>query len=193
MMDAARQELCLCGVMAGLTDPDVTTLAELGWSATKLATLRGCREQVLLEVLNSARRKRESFQADERVMGEMIEQCDKRSQNIHRADAGRGSHDLLEAHLQHQREKRRRAFSDLEEAELVEKVVMVGTAKRVKWPTRLGRKLHMAGSDLALREQAEKAERDRWLGELRIIMRDAKLPVALRSSEESLMLRIAKG
>ena len=151
-----------------------------GWTATKLATLRGCLEKVLEEV-------------DPKVMREMIEQCDKRSVNIHRADAGRGSQDLLEAHLQHQREKRRRAFSDLEEAELVEKVAMVGTAKRVKWPTRLGRKLHLAGSDLALRELAEKTERDRWLGELRNIMKEAKLPVALRSSEESLMLRIAKG
>ena len=47
----------------------------------------------------------------------------------------------------------------------------------IKWPTRLGKKLYMAGSDLALRELAEKTERNRWLTELRDIMKRAKLPV----------------
>ena len=51
----------------------------------------------------------------------------------------------------------------------------------------------MAGSDLALRELAEKTERNRWLTELRDIMKRAKLPVVARSSEEALLLRIAKG
>lgn len=75
--------------------------------------------------------------------------------------------------------------------EVAERVKLVGTAKVTKWPTRLGKKLHLAGGDLALREQAEKSERDRWLAELRDIMKKAQLPVALRSSEDS--LRIAKG
>ena len=70
---------------------------------------------------------------------------------------------------------------------------MVGNAKIVKWPTRLGKKLHLAGSDLALRELAEKTKRDRWLSELRDIVKRAKLLVSLRSNEESMLLRIAKG
>ena len=40
---------------------------------------------------------------------------------------------------------------------------------------------------------AERSERDRWLAELRELMKRAKLPVALRSTEDSLMMRIAKG
>ena len=187
------QELCLCGSLAGLTEPDLETLAALGWTATKLGTLKGCRLQVLQSVLVAARRKKESFQAELADLQELVSQCDKRSANIHRADASRGSQELLEAHLEDQREKRRRVLGSLEEQEVADRIKMVGTAKVSKWPTRLGKKLHLAGGDLALREQAEKSERDRWLGELRTIIQKAKLPVALRSNEDSLLMRIAKG
>ena len=187
------QELCLCGSLAGLTEPDLEVLAALGWTVTKLGTLKGCRLQALQSILVAARRKKENFQAELADLQEMVNQCDKRSANIHRADASRGSHELLEAHLEDQREKRRRVLGSLEEQEVVERVKMVGSAKVIKWPTRLGKKLHLAGDDLALREQAEKSERDRWLGELRTIIKKAKLPVALRSNEDSLLMRIAKG
>ena len=187
------QDLVLCGTLAGWTDPDLEILAALGWTVTKLGTLRGCRPQALDSILVAARKRKESFQPRLEDLKELVKQCDMRSANIHRADASRGSHELLEAHLLDQREKRRRVFGDLEGQELVDRVKMVGTAKVTKWPTRLGRKLHLAGDDLALREQAEKSERDRWLGELRTIVKKAELPVAIRSSEESLLMRIAKG
>ena len=109
------------------------------------------------------------------------DKCDNRSATIHRADAGRGSQDLLEAHVEHQREKRRRVFEGLEGQEVAERVKLVGSAKVFKWPTRLGKMLHLAGPDLALREAAEKAERDRWLAMLRDIMKKASLPATRRS------------
>ena len=192
-MEGAAQELALCGTLAGLTDPDVEVLVALGWSATKLATLRGCRGEILDGILAAAKKKREAFEVTVADLRELVRQCDNRSANIHRADAGRGSQELLEAHLADQRAKRRRTFEGLEEKEVIEKIKMVGSAKVTKWPTRLGKKLHMAGTDLALRELAERTERDRWLSELRDIMKRAKLPVVARSSEESLLLRIAKG
>lgn len=64
---------------------------------------------------------------------------------------------------------------------------MVGTAKRARWPTCLGKKLHIAGTDLALRELAKRKERDRWVAELRTIVKAAKLPVAVRSDDDALM------
>ena len=192
-MESAAQELALCGTLAGLTHPDVEALVALGWSATKLATLRGCRGEILDGILAAAKKKREAFEVTVADLRELVRQCDNRSANIHRADAGRGSQELLEAHLADQRAKRRRTFEGLEEKEVIEKIKMVGSAKVTKWPTRLGKKLHMAGTDLALRELAERTERDRWLSELRDIMKRAKLPVVARSSEESLLLRIAKG
>eukprot|EP00913_Durusdinium_trenchii_P023491 g22069.t1 len=186
-------EMALCGTLAGWTDPDIEVLVALGWTATKLATLRGCRGGILDGILAAAKKRREAFEATAADLRELMKQCDHRSANIHRGDAGRGSQELLEAHLADQRAKRRRTFEGMEEKEVIEKIKMVGSAKVTKWPTRLGKKLHMAGSDLALRELAEKTERDRWLSELRDIMKRAKLPVVARSSEEALLLRIAKG
>eukprot|EP00913_Durusdinium_trenchii_P027705 g25979.t1 len=119
-MERAMQELCLCGSLAGLTEPDLEVLAALGWTVTKLGTLKGCRLHVLQSILVAARRKKESFQAELADLQEMVNQCDKRSANIHRADASRGSHELLEAHLEDQREKRRRALGSLEEQEVAQ-------------------------------------------------------------------------
>ena len=188
-MDLSTQDLFLCGSLAGWTDPDLNILAEMGWSTTKLATLKGCEEKILDCILVSARKKKETFGQDTSGLRDLVTQCDNRSANIHRADAGRGSQDLLEAHLEHQRQKRRKVLEGLEGQEIAERIKMVGQAKIFKWPTRLGKKLHLAGSDLALREQAERSERERWLGELRVLMKKA----THRSSEDSLMMRIAKG
>ena len=73
------------------------------------------------------------------------------------------------------------------------RIVLVGIAKVARWPTRLGKKLHLAGDDLALLELAERNERDRWTKEIREIVKAAKLPVAVRSSEDAMLLRVAKG
>ena len=53
----------------------------------------------------------------------------------------------------------------------------MGTAKRYRWPTRLGRRLAAAGDNGREREEIEKDERRRWLEELRGIMRQAGAPV----------------
>lgn len=98
---AAMEDLSLCGALAGWTDPDLEVLVELGWSVTKLATLRGCGAKILETVLISARKKKESFCQEAAALQDLIAQCDKRSANIHRADAGKGSQDLLEAHVEH--------------------------------------------------------------------------------------------
>ena len=54
-------------------------------------------------------------------------------------------------------------------------------------------KLHIASSDVGLRELAEKQERDRWVKAIRDIVKEAKLPVAQRSTEDAMLIRVAKG
>ena len=112
-MERGGHDLGLCAVLAGWAEQDLDTLASLGWTATKLATLKGCSGAVLEGVLNSAHKKKEGFGQDADGLRQLINQCDNRSANIHRADAGKGSQDLLEAHIDHQREKRRRTFESL--------------------------------------------------------------------------------
>ena len=103
----------LARAFAGWTDPDLQLLAEGGLTVTKLATLAGCREKGLESILVAARRRKETFSQDVAGLKELVGQCDKRSANVHQADAGRGSQDLLEAHLEHQREKRRKVLEGL--------------------------------------------------------------------------------
>ena len=86
----------LCGTLAGWIDPDIEVLVALGWTATKLATLklatlRGYRGGILDGILAAAKKRREAFEATVVDLREVVKQCDYRSANIHRADAGRGS------------------------------------------------------------------------------------------------------
>ena len=176
----AAQELSLCGSLSGWKMPDVEVLAELGWTVTKLATLKGCKLKVLDSVLDSARKHKGDFGQDVSGLRELVERCNNRPATIHRADASRGSQDLLEAHVEHQREKRRKVLEVLQGQEVAERVKLVGSAKVYKWPTRLGKMLHVAGTDLALREAAEKAERDRWLAVLRELCQWSADPQKIR-------------
>lgn len=134
----------------------------------------------------------ESFDIDREMLVDLVKRAGVRAENMHLWDAKRGAQDLLDAHVAHQRQTRRKTFDELVEADTTARVEMVGTAKRARWPTRLGKKLHIAGTDLALRELAERKERDRWIEEIWSTVKAAKLPVALRSSDEALMLRVAK-
>lgn len=77
--------------------------------------------------------------------------------------------------------------------DVMKKMELVGVGKRSRWPTRLSMKLYVASGDLALRELAEKQERDRWVEEIKEIIKKANLSVARRFSVEALMIRVAKG
>ena len=61
-----------------------------------------------------------------------------------------------------------------------------------KWPTRLRRSLALAG-DADARETAGRAERDRWIREVKSIVVAAGLPVAHVHSQRSALLGVAQG
>lgn len=137
--------------------------------------------------------KDEEFAISKETLADLVTRAGTRARTRHLVDAKRGSEALLEAHVAHQRELRRRTFENVVQEDVLSKVELVGTAKRGRWPTRLSMKLHIASSDLALRELAEKQERDRWVKEIKDIVKSANLPVARRSNDDSLMIRVAKG
>ena len=105
---------------------------------TRLATLKGCK----LKVLDSILELKGDFGQDVAGLRETS------------ATTGR---------LRSTEQTGLEGLEGLEGQEVAERVKLVGSAKVFKWPTRLGKMLHLAGPDLALREAAEKAERDRWL------------------------------
>ena len=73
-------------------------------------------------------------------------------------------------------------------------IVRKGKAKMVKWPTRLGKLLAVAGDNAQLRQTAEETERLRWIEELRKIMVEANLPAVEAEEWHGVpTLRIGKG
>ena len=188
-----RDEMALVGSLAGLAPWQISAMEAGGWSVTRLATLDGGGRDLLKAVVWRLQQRDEHFKVELDSLQDMVRRAATRAYTRHQLDAKRGGQDLLEAHVAHQRQVRQKIFGDYVAEDVKSKVQPVGTAKRSRWPTRLGLKLHIASTDVAMRELAEKQERDRWLGEIRNIMKRARLPVALRSSEEALLIRVAKG
>ena len=189
----AREDLALVCGLSGLTAWETEVLGASGWTVTRLATLEDCDEATLKAVLWQVQQREEEFSVDKEKLVELVRRSATRARTVHQTDAKRGSQDLLDAHVSHQRELRRRTFHEMQRADAQSKIELVGTAKRARWPTRLSMKLHIASSDVGLRELAEKQERDRWVKAIRDIVKEAKLPVAQRSTEDAMLIRVAKG
>ena len=170
------EELSLAGERAGLSACDISILREKGWSVMKLATLQGCHDDVIAKVVEQCREQNENFMADELMMHDMVGFADLIARGIRCHEAKRGASDWMVEHILHGERERKKLLKRHEEEDVAKRVPHRGTAKRARWPTRLGKMLAGAGDDLALREQIEKKERDRWLGELRQIMSEARLP-----------------
>ena len=190
---AAQEDWALVEGRTSLTEDELEILKKSGWTVTRLATLDGCGDDALGAVIWKLQQRDEEVTIDKSRLAELVKLCAVCAQARHQTDAKRGSQDLMDAHVAHQRDLRRRTFHEIQRAEAESKIVQVGTAKRSRWPTRLSMKLHIASNDLELRELAEKQERDRWVKEIRDIVKAAKLPVAQRSSDDALLIRVAKG
>eukprot|EP00913_Durusdinium_trenchii_P006689 g6286.t1 len=190
---AAQEDRALVEGRTSLTDDELAVLRRSGWTVTRLATLEGSGDDALGAVIWKLQQRDEEVTVDKSRLAELVKLCAICTQARHQTDAKRGSQDLLDAHVAHQRDLRRRTFHEIQRAEAESKIVQVGTAKRSRWPTRLSMKLHIASNDLGLRALAEKQERDRWVKGIRDIVKAAKLPVAQRSSDDALLIRVAKG
>eukprot|EP00913_Durusdinium_trenchii_P028161 g26404.t1 len=191
-MDASDDLALICG-LAGLNTWETAVMEAAGWSVTRLATLQDCGRETLEAMVWRIQQRESEFAVSTDTLSELVRRAATRARTRHMWDAKRGSHELLEAHVAHQRSVRRRAFDEVVEDDVKKRIEMVGTAKRGRWPTRLSMKLHIASGDLAMRELAERQERDRWIVEIKEIVKRARLPVARRSSDEALMIRVAKG
>ena len=187
------EELALAGDRAGLSSCDIAILRDKGWTVTKLATLKGCHDEIFTKVVEQCRELNDNFMADELMLNDMVNFADTIAKGIRCYEVKRGMADWMVAHLQQEMQERRKLLKRHEEEDVAKKVPSRGTAKRARWPTRLGKKLASVGDDVRLREQIEKKERERWLGELRVIMEEAKMPALVHASSETAINRIGKG
>ena len=191
-MDQADELSLICS-LAGMKAREIQLLEQSGWTVTRLATLHGGKKELFDAVVWKLQQLEADVDIDAAMLREIVERANDRARVKHMVDAKRGGQDLLEAHIMHQRAVRQKTFNSYVAEDTRTRVDPVGTAKRGRWPTRLSMKLHIASSDLALRELAERQERERWLKEIRGVVKAANLPVAARSSDEALLIRVAKG
>lgn len=135
-----------------------------GWNVSRLATLEGCELEEMQMILDglSEEAGTDLFQA--RDLRAMVTVCHRMAEISWQAEGSTNGAELLAERRQVERELAMKA------------VVRKGKAKILKWPTRLGKLLAVAGDNAQLRQSAEETERLRWIEELRKILVEAKLP-----------------
>ena len=150
-------------------------LSEEGWNTQRLGTLKDIEQEVLDTMVRSLTEQL-GYPVDVRDLQELIEVAHKAATVAWKAEGRPGSAELLVAHatknLQDSINKQREQANK----RLMEKVPKIGTAKLARWPTRLHRKLELAGGNEYKRDAVEKEERTRWIRELRDLLHEARSP-----------------
>eukprot|EP00435_Cladocopium_sp_Y103_P049064 s1069_g14.t1 len=156
------------------------SLEGLGWNVQRLATLSDASADELDDVVGQAE---ESMGRPVAVqhLRDLVDMVVPAAKIAWRAE-GRGPEgELLQAHLARQLQDKLNAHRSIAEARLMQIVPRQGTAKVVRWPTRLLKKLDMAGENQALRDSVERNERNRWIKELKVFLDQGEAPVMKRS------------
>ena len=180
---------------AGLGEQCAEALAAGGWSVARLGTLHGGGIGLRNALQAACRARVSGFDIDDADLVAVVQMAHGWSEAARKVEAKRGASSWLEAHERHEREVRRKLLQARELEDISEKVTAKGLAKRARWPSRLGKKIALAGDDIGLREAAERQERARWSKELKKILVEAKLPASTHGSfdGETDLGRIAKG
>ena len=118
----ARDDLALVAGLFGLTAWETDVLSSSGWTVT----LVDCDSTVLDAVLWKIQQREEEFAVSRDAMAELVRRSATRAATL---DAKRGAQDLLDAHVAHQGEMRRRTFREMLQADAQSKIELVGTAK----------------------------------------------------------------
>ena len=171
-------------------------LARQGWSVRRLATLQDIPDVELLDLVDHIHELAEvELELEVDGLRNLVDSAAGIATRMWREERSRGSGDWLQAHREAEQAVKRRRLDRRAEEVARDKVTMVGTARRYRWPTRLGRRLARA-EEPQQREEIEKEERRRWLDELRTLLHRGNAPVAqavgLRDMGE-ITNRIGKG
>ena len=165
-----------------------------GWNVQRLATLEGCEPEELQMVLEGLDDDAGPGLFGRRDLQELVVVCHRMAEISWQAEGSTNGAELLEAGLMARSEADRAERKQSEREMIMKTIVRKGKAKMVKWPTRLGKLLAVAGDNAQLRQTAEETERLRWIEELRKIMVEAKLPAVEAEEWHGVpTLRIGKG
>ena len=181
----------LCGVPAKMAEG----LEKLGWNVQRLGTLDDGDEETVGAVIASLEEHLKEGVSGEELL-KLVEVASKAAKVNWRVEGKSPEADLLVAHATSELFDKVGQMKKLADKKVVDLVPKFGTAKLDRWPTRLSKKLNMAGDNPALRESIEKNERTRWIKELRQILEEADSPATQRShlvSGVDMVKRFGKG
>ena len=150
-------------------------LEGMGWNVQRLGTLHDVEEEVLGEVLHELER-RLGHPIEAEVLIGLVEVCHAAAEVAWRIEGKTSGAELFVAHEQKKLQDKLNEWREYSRGKISDVVPVKGTAKIVRWPTRLQRRLNEAGDNQALRESAEKQERIRWSKELKNLLLDGRCP-----------------
>lgn len=89
------EDMALVCSLSGLSKQQTRALVEARWSVTRFQELD------------------DSFDIDMDVLDDLVRRAGARAENRHLWDAKRGAQELMDAHVAHQRETRRKTFDEV--------------------------------------------------------------------------------
>ena len=180
----------LCQLNAQLAE----ALESLGWNVQRLGTLQGAESMVVDSVLAGARAVREEATFKWTDLTDLIYACNQMAEVAWKSEGNSSGAELLEAGVEARRAAEKLEQQKGEDDRIMKIIPRKGKARVMKWPTRLGKLLAVAGESEQLRHRAEEVERDRWIKELASLMEEADLPAVAAGGWEGLRtVRIGKG
>ena len=189
----AMDDLLVLAGLSGCPLPIARGLKDLGWNVQRLGTLGEDDEELIGVILQSLEEKL-GVPLDPQPLIGLVEVSRKAAEVSWRVE-GRGSDaELLVVHHQKKLQDKMNEWREFSRERLSLEIPSKGKAAVVRWPTRLAKRLEVAGSDQALRENAEKGERARWVKELRKILIEGKCPAVSEGTlGRELTRRFGKG
>ncbi|CAJ1394803.1 unnamed protein product [Effrenium voratum] len=157
-MEHAMEGLVQLATLTGRSTALAAALVKCGWTTSRLATLQGMDEEVLLAVM---RQVKELHVVTALELKELIMEADKSAKLAWRLEGSRGSSELMAVWLKQKSRMGHVQLHDMLDRERARVVPPPGAAKLAKW------------------ELAEESERARWLKALACGLFKAGAPVAL--------------
>lgn len=165
-----------------------------GWNLSRLATLEGAESQILDSILDGIRKEHPSESFRWVDLQDLVRASFRMAEIAWKAEGNTNGAELLEEGLRSRAMAVAKERKKEDSSQMMKMVPRRGKAKVVKWPTRLGKLIAVVGENENLRQQAEESERNRWIEELKILLREAALPVAeIEEWDGAEMQRVGKG
>ena len=177
----AMNSLVTLAGLSGLPLGMARSLEEEGWNVQRLGTLDDNDEDMVSVVLTSLEAKA-GCSLDPEPLLALIETAGKAVEVSWNMEGRSSDAELAVVPHQKNLQDKLNWWRNRVVEKLSADAPKKGTAKVVRWPTKLQRKLNEVGDDARLRDRAKKEERSRWIKVLKEQLIDGECP-ALRDEE----------